>query len=469
MEAQNMNNSNTLADSQYNKMVNTPVWKLISTLAIPTIISMLVTSIYNMADTFFVSQLGTEASAAVGIVFPIMSIIQACGFTLGMGSGSLLSIRLGQKKNEEASIISSTAFFTAIGVGLVICVIGNVFSQGLLSLVGASDAVLPFAQDYARYIFWGAPFMCASFVLNNDLRSEGKAFFSMIALTTGGILNLFLDPLFIFDEIPLFGFSMKGLGLGISGAAIATCISQVTSFVILFSFYLRKKAICHISLKNYSKDIKVLGKIISTGLPSMARQGLASIATIILNTTAARYGDSTVAAMAITTKIVMFVASMMIGIGQGFSPVSGYNYGAKRFDRVKKAYVFLVVSGFSVMFLFASVTVIFAPQIIKAFRDDAAVISVGVVALRWQAAFLPLHALIVGTNMLMQSTRHIKQATFLSMNRQGIYFIPAILILPRLFGLFGVEISQAVADLLSTITAIPYIIWFFKKRLPKNA
>ena len=444
------------ADAQYNKMVNTPVWKLITKLAIPTIISMLVTSLYNMADTFFVSQLGTEASEAVGIVFPIMSIIQACGFTLGMGSGSLVSIRLGQKRNEEASIISSTAFFAALGVGLLITCFGNLFAQVVLSFVGADESVLPYAKDYASFIFWGAPFMCASFVLNNDLRAEGKAFLSMIALTTGGILNMILDPVFIFT-----------FGLGIRGAALCTLLTQFTSFWLLFQFYLRRKSICHISIKNISKDIRVLGKVAATGLPSLARQGLASIASIMLNRTAAGFGISAVAAMAIVLKIIMFIASMMIGIGQGFSPVSGYNYGAKRYDRVRKAYVFLVSSGATVMAVFAAITVIFAPQIIRAFRDDPDVIAVGTVALRWQAAFLPLHALIVGTNMLMQSTRHIKQATFLSMNRQGVYFIPAILILPHLFGLFGVEISQAVADLLSTFTAIPYMIWFFRK-LPKN-
>ncbi|MCR4900994.1 MAG: MATE family efflux transporter [Treponema sp.] len=451
------------ADEQYEKMVNTPVWKLITKLAIPTIISMLVTSLYNMADTFFVSQLGTQASAAVGIVFPIMSIIQACGFTLGMGSGSLVSIRLGQKRNEEASIISSTAFFAALAVGILITCFGNFFAPGLLSFAGADQTVLPYAQDYARFIFWGAPFMCASFVLNNDLRAEGKAFFSMIALTTGGVLNLILDPIFIFEKLPVFGLQLPGFGLGIRGAALCTLLTQFTSFWLLFQFYLRRKSICHISVKNISKDIRVLGKVAATGLPSLARQGLASIASIMLNKTAAGFGVAAVAAMAIVLKIIMFIASLMIGIGQGFSPVSGYNYGAKRYDRVRKAYVFLVVSGAAVMSVFAVLAVIFAPQIIRAFRDDPEVIAVGKVALRWQAAFLPLHALIVGTNMLMQSTRHIKQATFLSMNRQGVYFIPAILILPHFFGLFGVEISQAVADLLSMLTAIPYLVWFFKE------
>lgn len=447
-----MNYKTSVADSQFDKMINEPVSKLIAKLAVPTVISMLVTSIYNMADTFFVSQINTQASAAVGIVFPIMSIIQACGFTLGMGAGSLVSVRLGQKRNDEANQIASTAFFTAIAIGALITIFGNIFSNQFLALVGASETILPYAHDYARYIFWGAPVMCASFVLNNVLRSEGKAFFSMIALTSGGLINITLDPFFIY-----------GLGMGIRGAAVATIVSQTIAFVILLSWFLRGKAVCRMSIKFFRFTVDVLGKIVTTGLPSLARQSLASIATILLNTTAGAYGDSAVAAMSITTKIVMFVASIMIGIGQGFSPVSGYNYGAKRYDRVKKAYRFLVGSGMAIMTCFALVIFIFAPQIMHGFIKDEAAVAVGVVALRWQIAFIPFHPLIVGTNMLMQSTRHIKAATFLSMNRQGVYFIPAILILPRLFGLRGVETSQAAADILSAITAIPYLIHMFRK------
>ena len=261
-----------------------------------------------------------------------------------------------------------------------------------------------------------------------------------------------MDPIFIF-----------GFKLGISGAAIATLISQTISFSILLSWYLRKKVICRLSLKLYGKP-QILGKIVNTGIPSLARQGLASLSTIILNTMAGTYGgDSAVAGMSIVTKICMFIASIMIGIGQGFSPVSGYNYGAKRYDRVFKAWLFMILSGFGIMTLMSSLCMIFAPQILRAFRDDDMVVQIGTVALRWQAGFIPFHPLIVGTNMLMQSTRHVKQATFLSMNRQGIFFIPAILILPALFGLTGVEISQFVADVCSAICAIPFAIAFFKK------
>ena len=296
--------------------------------------------------------------------------------------------------------------------------------------------------------------------MNNDLRSEGKAYLSMIALTSGGVLNIFLDPIFIFV-----------LDLGISGAAIATLVSQFVSFSILLSFYLRKKTVVKINVKTVSVKDGTLWKIICTGVPSLARQGLASIASILLNTSAAVYGDAAIAAMSIATKILMFVASIMIGIGQGFSPVSGYNYGAKRFDRVKKAYFFMIASGSSIMLFFAVIIFIFARQILHSFIDDQTAIDIGVVALRWQVSFIPLHPLIVGTNMLMQSTRHIKSATFLSMNRQGVFFIPAILILPRFLGLTGVEITQFVADVCSAIAAIPFAIAFFKKlnRMEKEA
>lgn len=440
------------AQNQFDKMINTPIPKLIGSLAVPTVISMLVTSIYNMADTYFVSKINTEASAAVGIVFPIMTIIQALGFTLGMGCGSIISRRLGEKKNLEASQTASIAFFASLLIGLFITVFGNIFSSQFMKIVGASENVLPYANDYARYIFYGAPFMCASFVLNNILRSEGKAFFSMIALSIGGVLNIILDPIFIFV-----------LKLGISGAAIATLLSQGISFSILLSWFIRKKAICVISLKGLTSKINLLGKVIITGLPSLSRQGLASIATILLNRACAYYGDGAVAAMAIVTKIIMFVASVMIGIGQGFTPVAGYNYGAKRYDRVKKAYWFTVFAGMVILGISAFLGVVFAKEIITFFRNDLEVIKIGTVALRWQIAVLPFHPLIVATNMLLQATGHIPQATFLSCNRQGVYFIPLILILPKLFGVFGVEIAQACSDFLSVITAIPYLIWFLRK------
>lgn len=441
------------SDSQFLSMTTQPVSRLIPSLAIPTVISMLVSAIYNMADTFFVSQLGKSASAAVGIVFSLMAIIQAVGFTLGMGAGSLISRKLGEKDNDAADKYCSTAFFTAIGFGLLLTIFGLLFLDGLVKILGSTSTIMPYSRAYARWILLGAPIMCACFVMNNTLRSEGHATFSMVALTSGGVLNLGLDPLFIFV------FKM-----GTAGAAIATVISQAVSFCIFLQFFLRRKGTVRIRISKVSHAFHDYFDILTTGFPSLCRQGLASVATILLNNGAALYGDAAIAAMSITTRIIMFVASIMIGIGQGYTPVSGYNYGAKLYSRVKEAYWFTVKLGATILVVCGAVLFIFAPQIIALFLHDDEVISIGTTALRWQACSLPLHAIIISTNMLMQSTGKRVQATFLSCNRQGVYFIPLILILPHVFKLTGVEITQAISDVLSAITAIPYIIWFFKKK-----
>lgn len=452
-------------EQQFARMTTQPVSKLIPSLAIPTVISMLISSIYNMADTFFVSQLGTSASAAVGIVFSVMAIIQACGFTLGMGAGSLISRRLGEKNNAAAERLLSTAFISAFICGSLIAVVGLSCTEPLMRLLGASETIMPYAVDYGNYIFLGAPLMCASFVMNNTLRSEGHAAFSMVALTTGGVLNMILDPIFIFV-----------FDLGTAGAAIATLISQAVSFSIFISFFLMKKSIVRLhlpwQLKNRHPEgtgpAGGLGGILALGLPSLCRQGLSTVASVLLNRAAGAFGDAAIAGMSITNRIIMLVASVMIGIGQGFTPVSGYNYGAKKYTRVRQAYWFTVKLGATIMGISALVLVPFAPWIITFFRNDPEVIKIGTLALRFQAIALPLHAFIVGTNMLMQSTGKSVQATFLACNRQGVYFIPLIIVLPALFGYMGIVSTQAIADVFSAITAIPYVIWFLK-RLPKES
>ena len=441
---------------QFKKMTETPVSRLIISLAVPTVITMLVTSFYNMADTFFVSQIGTSASAAVGVVFSLMAIFQAVGFTLGMGSASIISRLLGVHDLKKASETATTAFFAAFLFGLIIAVSGLSFLDDLMRLLGATASVLPYAKSYAGFIFLGTPFICSSFVLNNVLRSEGKSAKAMIALTSGGLINIALDPVFIF-----------ALKMGTAGAAIATIISQTISFFLLLQFFLRKKTLCNISLKHLHPDFSRLLLIILTGLPSLFRQGLASISTIMLNRAASVYGDAALAGMSIVMRLIQVVASVMIGIGQGFTPVSGYNYGAKKFDRVKKAYFFTVKSGFLCLAVSAVCLFAFAPNIIGLFRDDEEVIKIGAMALRFQAAGLPFHSFIISTNMLMQSTGRIKSASLLSCMRQGIYFIPLVIVLPLLFGLRGVEVSQAISDFLSFLTAIPFIIIFFRS-ISKN-
>ena len=441
---------------QFKKMTETPVSRLIISLAVPTVITMLVTSFYNMADTFFVSQIGTSASAAVGVVFSLMAIFQAVGFTLGMGSASIISRLLGVHDVKKASETVTIAFCAAFLFGLLISVFGTACLDDLMRLLGATPSVLPYARNYARFILLGTPFICSSFVLNNVLRAEGKSAKAMIALISGGFINIALDPVFIF-----------ALKLETAGAAIATVISQIIAFFLLLQFYLRKKTLCRISLKYLKPDFKQLALVIMTGLPSLFRQGLASVSTIMLNRAAAVYGDAALAGMSIVMRLIQVVASVMIGIGQGFTPVSGYNYGAKKYERVKGAYFFTVKAGFLCLAVCASGLFAFAPEIIRLFRDDVDVIKIGAAALRFQAAGLPFHSFIIATNMLMQSTGRIKSASLLSCMRQGIYFLPLVIVLPLLFGLLGVEMSQAISDFLSFLTAIPFIIIFFRS-ISKN-
>ena len=405
----------TNSQAQFLKMTETPIPNLVSRLAVPTIISMLVSSIYNMADTFFVAKLGTSAAGAVGIVFSLMAVIQAIGFGLGMGSGSNISRLLGQQKNKEADIIASTGFFSAITFGLILTFFGTIFIDFLMKNLGATETILPYAKDYAKYILFGAPVMCASFVMNNILRSEGKAALSMVGITFGGILNIILDPVFIFV-----------FKLGISGAAIATLLSQCISFSLLLSCFIRKKSTTKLHIKNVSKKIGTYLLIIKTGLPSLCRQALASTATIFLNVSASFYGDSAVAAMSIVGRIFMFTMSAMIGLGQGFQPVLGYNYGAKKYDRVREAIFFTGKAGTIVMTSFAVIGFIFAEDIMKVFRkEDLEVIVIGAFAIKMQCLALPTHPMIVVSNMTLQIVGKSWQGTFLSAARQGIFFSPS--------------------------------------------
>lgn len=445
-------------EKQYIKMTQTPIPVLVSKLAIPTTISMLITSIYSLADTFFVSQLSTSASSAVGIVFSLQTIVQAVGFTLGMGSGSLLARRLGEKNKKAADTYASTAFFTALAIGTIIMITGLLFTPQIMRMLGATETNIGYTIAYGNYIIWGVPFICASFVLNNILRSEGKATLSMIGLCTGGILNIILDPIFIFT-----------LEMETAGAALATLISQAVSFVILISMFLFKKSNINLSIKNVSLKPKTSWEILVTGMPSLSRQGLASVATVLLNTAANPYGDAAIAAMSIATKVAMLVFCVCIGIGQGFMPVAGYNYGAKRFDRVKKAFKFTIATDTIIMIFLAIGIFIFAPSIMKIFRaEDAKVIEIGTAAMRAQCLAMPFMATTIVANSLLQSVGKSIMATILSCCRQGLFFIPLILILPKLCNLTGIEYSQAISDALTFAVSVPFTIWFFKN-LKKEA
>ena len=430
-------------EQKYKTMTEAPVKGLIVKLAIPTMISMLVTSFYNMADTFFVGKLGPSATGAVGVVFSVMAIIQAVGFFFGHGSGNYISRALGAHDVSGAESMAATGFFSALIGGTVIMVGGLLFLEPLALALGSSETILPYAVDYLRWILIGAPYMTASLVLNNQLRFQGNAIYAMIGLVSGAVINIALDPLLIFT-----------FDLGVSGAAIATIVSQLVSFVILFIGVFRSNAI-DIRIRNFKPTVERYKIIINGGSPSLFRQGLNSVATICLNVAARAYGDYAIAGMSIVTRIMQFANSCLIGFGQGFQPVCGFNYGAKKFDRVREGFWFCVKLSTAVLLVLAAACFAFAPAIVSLFQDDPGVIEVGRIALRLQCITFPLAGWIVMSNMMSQTIGKAIPASFLAMARQGLFFIPAVLILPHFLGILGVELSQAVADAITIAVAIP--------------
>ena len=430
-------------EQKYITMTEAPVKGLIVKLAIPTMISMLVTSFYNMADTFFVGKLGPSATGAVGVVFSVMAIIQAVGFFFGHGSGNYISRALGAHDVSGAESMAATGFFSALIGGTVIMIGGLLFLEPLALALGSSETILPYAVDYLRWILIGAPYMTASLVLNNQLRFQGNAIYAMIGLVSGAVINIALDPLLIFT-----------FDLGVSGAAIATIVSQLVSFVILFIGIFRSNAI-DIRIRNFKPTVERYKIIINGGSPSLFRQGLNSVATICLNVAARAYGDYAIAGMSIVTRIMQFANSCLIGFGQGFQPVCGFNYGAKKFDRVREGFWFCVKLSTAVLLVLAAACFAFAPAIVSLFQDDPGVIEVGRIALRLQCITFPLAGWIVMSNMMSQTIGKAIPASFLAMARQGLFFIPAVLILPHFLGILGVELSQAVADAITIAVAIP--------------
>lgn len=438
-------------EKKYIQMTQPPVEKLICKLAVPCIISMLVTSFYNMADTFFVGKLNSNAATgAVGVVFSMMAIIQAVGFFFGQGSGTFISRALGKKEYKQANEMAATGFYLALGMGLVICIIGQIFLEELAYLLGSTDTILPYTKDYLRVILLGAPWMTASFVLNNQLRFQGGAMYAMIGITTGAILNIALDPIMIF-----------AMNLDVAGAGWATIISQLVSFCLLY-LGCTKGGNIRIRVRNIRLRRYYFSMIFKGGLPSLARQCLASLATICLNHAARPMGDAVIAAMGVVQRISMFGASTMLGFGQGFQPVCGFNYGAKLYHRVKKGFWFCIKISTAVLFVVAAAGFAFAPQLISLFRDDPDVIACGTLALRMQCLTFPAHGWIVMSTMMEQSIGKTISATFLSVARQGLFFIPLVLILSATLGLLGIQITQACADFLTLVCAVPIHLYVMK-------
>ncbi|MBS1369688.1 MAG: MATE family efflux transporter [Lentisphaeria bacterium] len=425
-------------------MTRSPVEPLICRLAVPTIVSSLVTTFYNVADTYFIGRISTSASAAVGVSFSLMAVIQAVGFFFGQGSGNNISKELGKRHAGEAEILASVGFFSALAAGALIMAAGLLFLEPLAAALGSTETILPYSTAYMRLILIGAPWMTASLVLNNQLRFEGSAFYGMIGLGSGAVLNIVLDPLLIFT-----------CGMGIAGAALATVVSQFVSFTLLFCGC-RFAGNVPIRVRNFRPSFRVYRMIANGGTPSLCRQGIACIAVICLNTAAKPFGDAAIAAMAIVSRITHFTNFALIGFGQGFQPVCGFNYGAKLYDRVRRAFWFCVKVTAVFLTVLAVVEYLAAPALIELFRKgDPEVTRIGTTALRLQCLTFPLAAWMTISNMMMQTTGKVFRASFLGLARQGVFLIPFVLLLPPLIGVLGVQAAQPVADLISFAVSIP--------------
>lgn len=435
----------------YTFLTQGPIHRVILTMAVPTIISMLVTSIYNIVDTFFVGQLDTQSTAAVGIVFSVMFFAQAFGFFFGHGSGNYISRELGAKRHHNAVIMASNGFFMSFIFGVVFLIAGEILLKPLSIWLGSTPTILPYTERYLGIILLGSPFLTSSLTLNNQMRLQGNARLAMFGIVAGAVLNCVLDPILIF-----------GFGMGVAGAAWATIIGQFVSFVIFVRMTHRPENI-GISWKNFHPSWQAAKEIFYGGSPSLSRQGLGCIATIALNLSAGVYGDAAIAAMSIVNRITMLVMSAVVGLGQGFQPLCGFCYGAHLFDRLKSAYWFTVKVGTVFLIVCGVIGISLSDGVIELFRDDPDVIRIGSVALTWQLCTYPLNGFIMTSNMMTQTCRKPWRANILAAARRGLFFIPLVIILPKFFGLLGVEMCQSVSDILAFLLTVPVMIYTFNE------
>ncbi len=434
-------------------MLNEPIWKVIPKMAFPTIVAFLITTIYSLADTYFVSSLGTNATAAVSVNASLDQLIMMCGSMLAMGANSYIARLLGESKDKKASQVLSTSFFGALTLGLLLLIFGTIFMEPMVRLLGATDTCLDYSIDYATYILLAAPFMATSFVMNQCLRSEGSATLSMLGMGIGGVLNCILDPIFIFT-----------LDMGVAGASLATAISKLISFGILIFPYLIRRSLLRLSIRNIRFSWDIISNVVSVGSSSFFRNGLAVVAGILLNNIAGDYSDSVLAGIGVSTKIMMFPFCIILGFGNGFQPVAGFNWGAQRYDRVKESYRFsswISIIGGAVMGLLIG---IFADKLIILFAgEDMEMRKFGALAIISQCVAMPIHGWVAIVNMLCAGLGNAKGAVILSTARQGSCFIPILFPLAWLLGESGICSVQAVADVLSVALAIPIVLGMLKK------
>lgn len=443
--------------AKFVRMTQTPVPRLVLQLAVPTIVSMSVSAMYNLADSYFVGHVSTGATAAVGIAFAYQSFIQAVGFFFGSGSGNYLSRALGARDAVGAEKMAATGFLTSLLLAVIIALTGTLTLHPLCRLLGATEDIMPDACRYMQYLLLATPFLVSQMSLNNQLRMQGNAVFAMIGVASGGILNVILDPIFIFR-----------LDMGVAGASLSTAISQFVSWCLLL-WGTTFEGNVHIHLRSFAPSVERYREIAAVGLPSLMRQSLGCLSTICLNWAAARYAQpgceaSTIAAFSVVSRTMLCAMSVIIGFGQGFQPVCGFNWGAKLYGRVRQAYVFTMMTSTAAILVMSLLGFAFAPEVIAFFRsEDPELISIGTTVLRWQCVAFPLVGVTSPTNMLLQNIRRTVKATLLSASRQGIFFYPAILIAPRLWGISGLQCTMAIADICTFILSVPFCIGILRE------
>ena len=431
-------------------MTQMPVAKLILRLGIPTTISMLITSIYNMADTYFVGCLGESAQAATGVLFTLQAIIQGLAFMLGHGGGTFISKFLAARDTDHASTYISSSFFAGSMMGIIILIFGLCFLSPLVYFLGSTDTIAPYAMQYGMWVLIACPFIICSMILNNGLRYEGCAIYAMVGLTTGGVLNIFGDWLLV-----------AKLNMGVYGAGLATAVSQFVSFTILLIMYF-KMAQSKLHWRFISRNWKTYFSICRVGLPSLIRQGLSSITTGVLNNLTKPFGDAAIAAMSVVNRYSMFLMCVGLGIGQGFQPVAAFNYQAGKYKRVKQGMVFTMCFGFIFIGGISLLSIFAADSIIGLFQKKQEVIDVGAVALRYAAVGMMFMPFSVPVNMLYQSIQKPTISSILSMIRSGAITIPILLIGVPVLQLTGVQIAQPCADVVAGLFSIPFIIHFLR-------
>lgn len=438
---------------QYERMTTAPVGGLILSLSLPGMVATLITSVYNLADTFFVGQLGTSATAAVGVVFSVSMVLNALGFWVGTGGSSLLSRMLGAKQQKEADVTASTAFFMSFLFGVLVAAVGFAGGESLMRMLGATDTILPYAMDYGRYIFIGAPFAASSLALTQCLRGEGKTRESMIGQVAGGVLNMLLDPLFIF----VFQW-------GISGAAIATALSQIIAWAILIYYYIARKTQVRISIRLLARSVSDYKLLLSTGFPSLCRHGCNMLANVVLNWVAGGWGDAAIAAMNVASRVLYLANAVSLGINQGCQPVIGYAHGMNNQRRVRQAFWYAMGVSMLSMCAFGVVGFFFAPQLIGLFRDDPEVIRIGARALQLICIAMPLATFTSGASTLFQVVGLPLPSSLLIFSRQLFFYIPALLLLPRALDVLGIQMAGPLADLITFCLALPMVLRYFKTK-----